>query len=168
MRAGWHFADGQRVRHAQRVAGAVVSDGLFRIGELSRRTGVSADVIRAWERRYGVLQPARSASNFRLYSTDDLARLRLMRHYVEQNVAPSRAAELVRQARSAALEHNRGIPPAEVRKALDALQGSLERFDAAPADRLLRRLTALFTPAVILRDVVLPYLRELGSAPPWR
>ena len=33
----------------------------FRIGELSRRTGVSAQLLRAWEHRYGLLQPARSA-----------------------------------------------------------------------------------------------------------
>ena len=39
-----------------------------RIGELSRRTGVRAETIRAWERRYGLIEPARSAGGFRLYS----------------------------------------------------------------------------------------------------
>ena len=41
---------------------------VLRIGELSRRLGVSAHVLRAWERRYGLLHPQRSASGYRLYS----------------------------------------------------------------------------------------------------
>ena len=42
-----------------------------RIGELSRRVGVSADVLRAWERRYGVISPQRSRAGQRLYSEAD-------------------------------------------------------------------------------------------------
>ena len=41
---------------------------LLRIGELSRRLGVSDHALRAWESRYGLLQPVRSAGGFRLYS----------------------------------------------------------------------------------------------------
>ena len=41
---------------------------LLRIGELSRRLGVSDHVLRAWENRYGLLQPVRSPGGFRLYS----------------------------------------------------------------------------------------------------
>ena len=40
--------------------------------ELSRRTGVSPELLRAWERRYGLLQPVRSAGGLRLYSTSDV------------------------------------------------------------------------------------------------
>ena len=47
-----------------------------RIGELSRRSGVSVDLLRAWERRYGLLEPARSDGGFRLYSDDDVERVR--------------------------------------------------------------------------------------------
>ncbi|HEV2059823.1 MAG TPA: MerR family transcriptional regulator, partial [Solirubrobacteraceae bacterium] len=140
-----------------------MSDALFRIGELSRRTGVSIDVIRAWERRYGLLNPSRSDSNFRMYTRDDVARLRLMQHYVKQQVAPARAAELVRQAKTASLESNPGIPAADIRKALSVLHESLERFEDAPADQLLRRLVGVFTPGIVFRDVLLPYLRELGA-----
>lgn len=140
-----------------------VPDALFRIGELSRRTGVSIDVIRAWERRYGLLEPTRSESNFRLYTQDDVARLRLMLHFVDQQIAPSRAAELVRQAQSAPMHANPGIPAADIRKALRVMRDSLERFDEAPADRLLRRLIGVFSPGIVFRDVVLPYLREVGE-----
>ena len=137
--------------------------GLFRIGELSRRTGVSVDLIRAWERRYALLAPARSEANFRLYSAEDVARLRLMSHYVSQRIAPSRAAELVRRSEREALDVNPGIPQADVRSALRALRNTLECYDDAPAARLLQRLVSVFTPGVVLRDVVIPYLRELGD-----
>ena len=145
------------------VSPAGVSDVLFSIGEVSRRTGVSADVIRAWERRYDLLHPQRSASNFRLYSPADVSRLRLMRHYTEQNMPRWRAAELVRQASAKAFDKNPGIPKGDIRKALSSLHAALERFDATPADLHLQRLSEVFTPGVILRDVVLPYLRELGD-----
>jgi len=141
-----------------------LSHAVFHIGELSRRTGVTVDVIRAWERRYGLLAPTRSEGNFRLYCTQDVVRLRLMRHYTRQNITPSRAAVLVGQAK-ARLESNPGIPPGDVRKAVAVLGGALERFeDAAAGEKLLQRLVSLFTPGVVLRDVILPYLRELGES----
>ena len=43
----------------------------FRIGELSRRTGISAQLLRAWEHRYGLFHPARSAGGYRLYTEED-------------------------------------------------------------------------------------------------
>src|ERR1700749_2414140 len=54
------------------------SSPLLRIGELSRRLGVSDHVLRAWEGRYGLLQPVRSAGGFRLYSEADALRVRRM------------------------------------------------------------------------------------------
>ena len=139
-----------------------LSHGVFHIGELSRRTGVSVDVIRVWERRYGLLAPMRSEGNFRLYSPHDVARLRLMRHYTRQNITPSRAAALVGQAK-APLGSNPGIPVGDVRKAVAVLDGALKRFEDGAAERLLQRLVSVFTPGVVLRDVLLPYLYELGE-----
>ena len=136
---------------------------LFRIGELSRRTGVSPSLIRAWERRYGLLDPCRSDGNYRLYTRDDLARLRLMQHYLDQKVAPARAAELVLQAREAAAAEGPGVPEGDVRRALAVLEESLEGFDEGPADRVLDRLLGVFSPGAVLRDVVLRYLAQLGD-----
>ena len=138
-------------------------DGVFRIGELSRRTGLSPDVIRAWERRYGLLRPGRTPGNLRMYSVEDISRLRLMQHYLARNIPAARAARLVHEAQTAAHDRNPGIPAGDVRRALATLRDSLERYDDGPADRVLERLLALFAPGAVLRDVVLPYLRELGE-----
>lgn len=51
----------------------------YPIGEVSRRTGLSPHVLRAWERRYGVVSPSRRTGGGRLYSSADILRLRLLR-----------------------------------------------------------------------------------------
>src|SRR5215212_597892 len=69
------------------------------IGELSRRVGVSAARLRAWERRYGLLQPRRTRGNYRMYSAVDEARVRLMQRHLLQGVPATQAAELAIAAR---------------------------------------------------------------------
>jgi methanogenic corrinoid protein MtbC1 len=94
---------------------------------------------------------------------DDLARLRLMQHFQSKGVPAAQAAGLVHRAQTAALDSNPGLPPGDVRRALRVLRESLERFDDAPAGRTLERLLGVFSSGAVLRDVVLPYLRELGE-----
>jgi MerR family transcriptional regulator, light-induced transcriptional regulator len=73
---------------------------LLRIGELSRRVGVSDHLLRAWESRYGLLQPVRSPGGFRLYSEADEPRIRTMQAYLAEGLSAAEAA----RARPQALE----------------------------------------------------------------
>src|SRR5580704_7928908 len=68
---------------------------LLRIGELSRRLGVTDHVLRAWESRYGLLQPVRSAGGFRLYSAADEGRIRQMQAYLAEGLSAAEAARTV-------------------------------------------------------------------------
>lgn len=138
-------------------------DPLLRIGELARRTDLSPDLIRAWERRYDLLRPTRSDGGFRLYSADDISRLRLMQRYLALGIPTAQAAGLVHRVQTAAFDANPGVPPGDIRTALRVLRESLENFDDAPADRTLERLLGVFAPGAVLRDIILPYLRELGE-----
>ena len=63
------------------------------IEELSRRLGVSTDLVRKWERRYAVLKPGRTIGNQRLYSHLDAARAQVMLRHIRNGVPPQ-AAEL--------------------------------------------------------------------------
>ena len=56
----------------------MAAEGLVRIGELSKRTGVSPELLRAWERRYGLLRPERSDGGLRLYASADVERVKTM------------------------------------------------------------------------------------------
>src|SRR6187200_584127 len=72
--------------------------GYLRIGELARRTGVSPELLRAWEQRYGLLQPTRSPGGFRLYSEADEARIRRVTRLIADGLS---AAQAARQALTA-------------------------------------------------------------------
>ncbi|MFB9835389.1 MerR family transcriptional regulator [Actinoallomurus acaciae] len=134
---------------------------MLRIGELSRRLGVSTHVLRAWERRYGLLQPERSSGGYRLYSESDEHRVRVMQSHLARGLSAAEAA------RAALRETAGGPPPAlvpSVRPTDDGtLAQALDRFDEPAAQAILDRLLTDFTPETVLRDVLLPYLHELGD-----
>jgi DNA-binding transcriptional MerR regulator len=137
--------------------------GDLRIGELSRRTGVTPERLRAWERRYGLLSPARSAGRFRLYSEADERRVELMRAHLGSGLAAAEAArraiEEAERAATAAGENG----SAELEDAARSLRSALDSFDEAHGQAALDRLLGAFTIETVLRDVVMPYLAELGE-----
>ena len=133
---------------------------VLRIGELSKRAGVSPELLRAWERRYGLLRPARSAGGLRLYSPADVERVALMQQHLAEGMAAAEAAALaVRDAVDE--EAARTAPrPAAIR---DELAAALDAFDEPRAQAILDRLLALATVETLLAEVVVPYLQELGE-----
>ncbi|HZQ82644.1 MAG TPA: MerR family transcriptional regulator [Gaiellaceae bacterium] len=124
----------------------------FRIGELSRRTGVSPELLRAWERRYGLLRPARSAGGLRLYSQEDLARVQSMQRHLAEGFAAAQAAALAARA-----------APGDDAPAADDLAAALARFDEGAANAVFDELLARLSLDTLLEKVVLPYLHELGG-----
>jgi len=70
------------------------SEDTYRIGAVSRITGIPADTLRASEPRYGVVEPSRSDGRFRHYSKDDVARLALIKELVNSGDAISSVANL--------------------------------------------------------------------------
>lgn len=71
------------------------ANGRYRIQAVAAATGVPAATLRAWERRYGVPTPSRTATAYRLYSEQDMERVRRMRALIERGISASRAAEEV-------------------------------------------------------------------------
>jgi DNA-binding transcriptional MerR regulator/methylmalonyl-CoA mutase cobalamin-binding subunit len=144
----------------------VIQDDIgVRIGELSRRVGVSPDVLRAWERRYGVLSPRRSAAGQRLYTAADEQRVRRMRQSIESGYSPRVAARL---AIADGGDHRLagGLTPTAVR-GIDELAETLRTslFDLADgaANRTLDQLITSYGVEQALVQVVLPLLREIGD-----
>lgn len=135
---------------------------VLRIGEVSRRVGVSPEVLRAWERRYGLLQPTRSPGGLRLYSPDDVERVQLMRRHIADGLAPAEAAALAIDGAADA-----GDPAGDDRSALATaraeLREALDRFDEPQAQAAFDRLLGIATVDTMLSEVVVPYLQELGA-----
>ena len=138
-----------------------MADATLRIGELARRSGVSADLLRAWERRYALLEPSRTAGGYRLYSADDEARVRSMQAHLAQGLSAAEAARLARDAPAAAPPQNGG--PADL---AGALWSALDGFDDAGAQAAFDRLVATFSIETVAETAILPYLRTLGDR--WR
>jgi MerR family transcriptional regulator, light-induced transcriptional regulator len=147
--------------------------GYLRIGELARRTGASPELLRAWERRYGLLRPARSQGGFRLYTAADEARIRRMRDYLARGVAAAEAARLALDAEAAGRDAR--IPEADVpppvtiaaspplQVAARELAEALDQFQEERAHALLDRLLAAYQIETVLRDLLIPYLHDLGE-----
>ena len=133
----------------------------LRIGELSRRSGVSPELLRAWERRYGLLDPIRSAGGLRLYSLADLERVRVMQQHLADGLAAAEAAAAAVRGpgESTQVATARGSSVA----AVDQLAAALEGFDEPRAHAIFDRLLAEVTLDVFLSEIVMPYLRDLGA-----
>lgn len=136
-------------------------EGRLRIGELSRRTGVQPELLRAWERRYGLLQPARSDGGFRLYSAADEQRIGAMQRHLDSGIAAAQAARLALAEEGLSAERERDVPALEELTA--QLRDSLDLLDESVAHRALDGLLASFTLETVLARTVLPYLSELGE-----
>jgi DNA-binding transcriptional MerR regulator len=134
----------------------------LRIGALSRRLGVSAQLLRIWETRYGLLQPARSPGGYRLYTETDERRVRRMQAYLAQGMSAAEAAR-------AALSEERADTGAadaghdSVAEAAAALTRCLDAFDESGAQAALDRLLAGFTVESVLRHVIMPCLHDIGE-----
>ena len=141
------------------------SSPLLRIGELSRRLGVSDHVLRAWEARYGLLQPVRSAGGFRLYSEADALRVRRMQAHLADGLSAAEAARAVLGQDSRADGRAGGTDrvPTTESELSGALRQALDAFDEPAAQAILDRLLSDLSLTAVLRDVVLPYLTELGE-----
>jgi len=128
-----------------------------RIGELARRTGVSAELLRAWEQRYGLLRPERSAGGFRLYSPSDEARVRRMTSLIASGVSASEAAARATRDEPVTQE---GAATDEVAR---ELRETLDRFDAGGAHQAFDRLLATVSVEIAITEVLVPLLHELGD-----
>ncbi len=136
-------------------------EGTIRIGELSRRTGVSSDLLRAWERRYDLFDPSRTPAGYRLYGDEDIRRAERMRLHIDAGLSAAEAARVTRSDFDGALEPEH--PDVSVPQQFgDELERALDRLDDGAAHAALDWLFARFATETVLRDVVLPYMRGLG------
>jgi len=69
--------------------------GVYAINAASELTGIPVTTLRSWEKSFGVVRPARTAGGHRLYSQEDLERLRWIKAKVDQGVQPSVAHQLL-------------------------------------------------------------------------
>lgn len=130
--------------------------GRLRIGELSRRVGVSPELLRAWETRYGLVSPQRTAGGLRLYTEEDERRVRRMRDQIAAGLSASEAARLAKLGEAPAVSADLSVVERELERSFDAL-------DEPAAQAALDRLFASSALETALAEVILPFLHRVGA-----
>lgn len=130
-----------------------------RTGEL---TGIPAATLRKWEQRYGVVEPARSEGNYRLYDDEAVRRLCVMRDLVDAGWSARDAARQVLDG--AAVPADRPADAGETVGDLDALARCAVEFDGPGLHRLLDVELAAGEPGEMVDRWLIPSLVRLGEA----
>jgi DNA-binding transcriptional MerR regulator len=138
----------------------MADEHLLRIGELSRRTAVSPEVLRAWERRYHLFAPLRTDGGFRLYSTADIARITAMKRLLAEGVSASEAAQRI--VSGPALAQPLAEAPSLLKGRLDTLRRALLSYDETGAHATIDHLLMEFDAETVMRSAFLPLLSEIG------
>jgi DNA-binding transcriptional MerR regulator len=148
--------DRRRVFVERLYSACVATDpGYFRIGEFARRVGVTPELLRAWESRYGLTRPVRTPGGFRLYTVADAARVDRMRRGLDEGLSAAEAAR-------AALQDER--PSGHLLEdAAGRLLVAIGRYDEATAHAVLDESFAAFGLELVLTQVVLPTLKQIGD-----
>jgi MerR family transcriptional regulator, light-induced transcriptional regulator len=141
---------------------------LHPIGVVSKRTGISLHVLRAWERRYGVVEPVRTAGGQRLYSDADIARLRLLRQVTEAGRSISLVAELTAAELARLVEEDEPVEAVgpvggDVQRYVRQCLSAAERMDGEEVHATLMRAVVSLRPAEFLDEVLTPLLHEVGE-----
>lgn len=134
----------------------MASETCYPIREVARQTGVNPVTLRAWQRRYGLLQPARTDSGHRLYSEADIALIKKILVWLEQGVSISQVKSLLQQPES----QPRGSSWERARLALLQAAQSLR---APKLESELRELSSLYPTELLLRQVIEPWLMDMAQ-----
>ncbi len=139
---------------------------------VTRRTGLSPSVLRAWERRYGVVTPGRSEGGQRLYSDRDVHRLTLLVRVTEAGRSIGSVAPLSDDELEELVAEDAAVRPPTplVRSApgaggsyVDDAMAATDALDANQLDKVLMRAAIALDPEALVDDVVLPLLQMIGT-----
>jgi methanogenic corrinoid protein MtbC1 len=145
---------------------------IFNLKSVVRETGVKGDTLRAWERRYGLPDPVRTAGGHRLYSQRDIEIIKWLLARQREGLRIKRAVELWRSLEAASTEPHQ--PVTVVSPAAGAAEGSAEElrrawvsaclaFDERQAEQVLTQAFALYPPERVCLDVLRGGIASVGE-----
>ncbi|MBC7671697.1 MAG: MerR family transcriptional regulator [Polaromonas sp.] len=142
------------------------------IAVVAERTGLSQDVLRVWERRYGAVQPIRGPGGQRFYSDADVQRLGLLNAAIRAGRSIGQVARLSTEEIATLVEEDmaardrRALPTSAVPGAVDIVESAFilaRSLDASALDETLRRAVAVMGVSPFIELVVGPLLRRVGE-----
>ena len=137
-------------------------NGIFSISSVSGITGVNAVTLRAWERRYGLVSPARTEAGHRLYTEEDVERIKLILNMLDKGIAISRVREALRL-----VAEREVAPPGEDQGPWQEFQRDMleavTSFDEVTLERTYNESMSLYPVEVVTRMLLLPLIQTLGE-----
>ena len=143
---------------------ALEREDLFPIREVSRLTGVNPVTLRAWERRYGLIQPTRTDSGHRLYAMADIERVRSILGWIERGVAVSKVGKIL--AKTAPLQSLSHIIPNELIQAdyaqwQEQVKAAVVAFDEVQLELVYGQIFSTYPLTTAFQDILMPLWRQL-------
>jgi MerR family transcriptional regulator, light-induced transcriptional regulator len=145
---------------------ADINMNTHRIHRVARLTGLSKDVIRVWERRYGLVKPSRSSNRYRQYSDEEVALLRFVKAQMEQGATIGALAAEGHDSLVARMRVTTPVSAEEQKpheRLLDDLMGSLDPLDKAGFERRLNGAVAVIPFDEAVERILLPLQRRIGE-----
>lgn len=150
---------------------------MFNLKVVLRETGIKADTLRAWERRYGLPTPERTSGGHRLFAQRDIETVKWLLARQDEGLSISRAVDLWRSLEADnkdpliemdyPSQSKVGIPIAhlgsEIQELRQAWIEACKRFDEQGAEQILNQAFALFQPEVVTLDLLTKALAEIGD-----
>jgi DNA-binding transcriptional MerR regulator len=140
----------------------------YSIKAVAVATGLSVETLRAWERRYGIVEPRRDCSGHRIYSCTEVARLRRLRETTDRGHPIGKIAHLSDADLGSLLADRREDHPNSAPAHALALRilAAVERYDIEECDQTIAMAFALLPIADVVSEVLSPVLQEVGER--WR
>ena len=147
----------------------------YPIKVVSQMTGLSVHVIRAWEKRYSVVEPDRTDTNRRLYSEEDIEKLKLLNdalrlgHHIGgvANLSLAELRSLLSKETKGTIEIKNDFTPVSSEKIVEeVLSESLEaikNYDAKKLESILLNASAKLTQPILIESLIIPLVYKVGD-----
>lgn len=154
--------------------GEFPDEPIYNMKAVEQQTGISAATLRAWERRYTLVEPQRTPSGYRLYSERDVVLLRWVRTQMNEGLTISRVVAMLEGMRNNGepvwlendeallMPHNETpVPPSSF---ITPLYQALVTLDDDRADEIIEQAFAMYTMPTVYVELITPTLVEIGEA----
>ncbi|MFC2119652.1 MerR family transcriptional regulator [Bacteroidota bacterium] len=145
----------------------------YPIKVVSQMTGLSAFVIRAWEKRYNVVIPSRTDTNRRLYSEDDIEKLKLLNDAVQKGhniggIAKLSIAELKsvlerKSERSNMLKESSAEIYSDINSIISNSIEAIKAYDARTFETILLKASSKMSQPVLIENLIIPLVYKVGD-----
>jgi DNA-binding transcriptional MerR regulator len=133
---------------------------MYTIGTVSKLTGVGAITLRAWERRYGLIEPVRKESGHRLYSRRHIDQINRITSLTQQGIRISQIRPEMLESEAAPDE---GPEADQWRRHMDSMLAAIINFDEDRVEEVYNEALAVHPIGIVTRKLLTPLLIELGA-----